>query len=75
MTFYDYRLLNNIESTHLRCLLEQYREYDKLDILIEIVVKDIEEFKNRKFVEKKEKVKINYIPESIKYCDGDKCSI
>jgi len=73
---FDFNLLNNIEQLKLSILIKQYRDYDKLDILIERVVEDVEDFKKRKRPKKKKiEVKVQKMDESLKFCDGDKCSI
>ena len=72
---YNHNLLNKKEQAALFTLILHYKNYDKLDILIERVIRDPIEFSKRKNLKKKkEKEVINQIPEGIKYCDGDKCN-
>lgn len=78
---YDTRKLQEKEEvSELKRLLSIYREFDKLDIIIDLTIQNLgisrEEFKTRKVNGKKEKfIKINSPPEAIKFCTGDKCEI
>jgi len=61
-------------------MLEKYRGYDFIDILIHKTLKCVgtskEEFVNREVVKKKRdtsEATINSPTEEIRFCDGDKC--
>lgn len=73
---YDHNLLTEDEVVNLKGLLSRYEGYDKLDILIEMIVSDPKKFVSRsKKVIKKETVTSEAMPEELRFCDGDKCSI
>lgn len=73
---YDLQLLNSIELNSLSTLLKKYKDYDKIDILIELTIGEKNDILSReKNKEKKEEKIINNIPEELKFCDGDKCSV
>ena len=75
MCKYNYKLLADTERLELLPLIEKYKHYDKLDILIEMIIGNPSEFTQRTLKIIKEKVVVNEIPEGIKYCDGDSCEI
>lgn len=74
---YDYRVLTKDESIIVNGLLEHYKGYDKLDMIIEMAVNDPESVLKRHFIQaiKKEEVISQPMPEGVKYCTGDHCTI
>jgi hypothetical protein len=44
---YDLKKLNERETLSLSGLLKHYQDYDKLDLLIELIIEDLDEFSNR----------------------------
>jgi hypothetical protein len=45
---YNFKKLNNSEVAEVKNLLDIYADYDKLDIIIEMVISDKGEFLKRK---------------------------
>lgn len=79
---YDTRKLQGKEEvSELKRLVLIYREFDKLDVIIDLTIQNLgisrEDFKARKENGKKEEtyVKINAPPEAIKFCTGDSCEL
>ena len=79
---YDTRKLRGKEEVlELKRLLLIYREFDKLDIVIDLTIQNLgisrQDFKAREENIKKEEiyVKINAPPEAIKFCTGDSCEL
>ena len=77
MPIYDHFLLTKEEQLEVRTLLDQYKDYDRLDMCIEMVIENPSEFFMRKrFGKLKIEVKkINVMPEALKFCDGGKCEV
>lgn len=66
------------EAVILKQKIKQYQDYDRLDLLIELIFdkKQKNKIKNRKI----KKIIIpekngSSIPEELKYCTGDSCSV
>lgn len=79
---YDFKKLQGEEIQEFKKTLIKYKDYDKIDIIIDILLHKLgissSEFNNRKQEVKKENKKeivVQEISESLKYCDGDKCTI
>lgn len=74
---YNHRLLNEEEASILYALIQHYKGYDKLDILIEMSTHRPQELmrteKVRLLLDKK--VKNEAMPEELKFCDSDQCEI
>ena len=70
---YDHRVLNEKEKTTVLILLEHYKNYDRLDIIIELALFNPDEVLTRSYKKKKEEIKTQAIPEELKYCDSDHC--
>lgn len=73
---YDHKCLKEDEALAVRALMDRYNGYDKLDILIELVIENPHEFLKRKPKQTNiQKEVLEALPEALKFCDGDKCSI
>ena len=79
---YDIRKLRgNGEVSELKRLVSIYREYDKLDVILDLVIQNLgisrEEFKTRIVNGKKDEsyTKVNAPPQEIIFCDGDQCEM
>lgn len=76
---YDYKTLENNELTLFKAALDKYNDYDKLDLVIELIFdkKIKEKIKSRgiKKIKRKEEKSSEAIPEGLKYCDGEHCVV
>lgn len=76
---YDYKNLKNDELSSFKDALYEYKDHDKLDLIIELVFDEKIKRNIRNRIYKKIKIKkeknINQPPEAIKYCDGDSCQV
>ena len=73
---YNRSLLKPEERIALASLILKFQKYDRLDILIEQIIDNPEEFLTREEIEKnKEEVIVQIMDESLKFCSGDKCMI
>jgi hypothetical protein len=79
---YDIRKLRgNGEVSELKRLVTIYREYDKLDVILDLVIQNLgisrEDFKDRIVNGKKEEsyIKVNAPPQEILFCDGVQCEM
>lgn len=70
---YNHRKLTKQESMIVFALMEHYRKYDKLDIIIEMAVANPTDILTRNIKKKKKELKTQPIPEELKFCDGDSC--
>jgi hypothetical protein len=79
---YDIRKLRgNEEVSELKRLVSMFREYDKLDVILDLVLQNLgisrEDFKARNSSGIKEEAytKINAPPQEIVFCDSDMCEM
>lgn len=76
---FDWRKLKGEEIFELKCLIEKFKGYERIDIFIDFVLTKLgvskEEFNNRNIEYKKEVLKFETIPQSILFCDGSKCDL
>ncbi|MCP4651697.1 MAG: hypothetical protein GY853_16670 [PVC group bacterium] len=68
------KLLTNSELSMLKSLLDLYKGYDKLDLLIEQVVTP-EYFTRKEIKEIKKEVISEVMPNEVMYCTSEKCEI
>ena len=73
---YELKKLTLFEQNTLKTLLNKYKNHDKLDILIEMIIPDADTYHERENrFEKKEEVRIEKMDDSLYFCSGDKCNI
>lgn len=77
--FYDYKSLTKDELSIFNDALCKYKEYDKLDLIIELIFNENTKSAIRKRgfkkIKRKEEKSLEAIPEGLKYCDGEECVI
>jgi len=79
---HNYKKLQGEEILLFKQFLDEYKEYDRVDLLIELFLQRTGtsslDFRNRDVKiknEKRDEIVIEAIPDSLKYCDGGKCTI
>jgi len=73
---YNIKKLLPTELEKFYHFIQLYKNYDKIDLLIEMVIDNKEEVLSRIIEEKIEKeIFINNLPDELKYCDGAHCEI
>lgn len=75
MSVYDFKTFTSGEILSLKDAIDYYKDYDRLDLIIELLFNKNkkEELKKREFEKKEKEITVQKIPESLKYCDGDHC--
>ncbi len=78
MSIYNVKKLNMEEIVLLKILLHRYKEYDKLDILIELVAQPdyhTRDFQNGYKIKKTPEILVQAMPNEVMFCTSDKCEI
>lgn len=76
---YDHKTFTTEEASALKNAIGEYSDYDRLDLITEIIFdeKKKKEFLNRtrsNHKNKKEK-KVEAMPDAVKYCTGEQCQV